>query len=112
MLVSGDKRFIPKSGAIEQDFTPEMIAGTLLLPATPAINGIGKVGNLVVDALNPLAGMRNASISTVTKETSNKVKTTLKNMKETISYESKIIPKRFNSEYKQKANEALERGNK
>lgn len=56
MLTSGDKRFIPASGAIEKDVTPEMIAGAFLLPATPLVRGIGKVGNFIVDAMNPLAG--------------------------------------------------------
>lgn len=44
----------PQSG--QADYFP---LEALALPGTPAIKGIGKLANLAIDALNPVAGMRN-----------------------------------------------------
>jgi len=64
-----NKSKIPQGGMISQDYTPEMIASTFILPGLlkPTQNIFGKllgeeVGNVVgtgVDMVNPLSGMKN-----------------------------------------------------
>lgn len=44
----------PASG--RADYVP---VEAMMLPGTPVIKGLGKVGNFVLDAINPLSGMRN-----------------------------------------------------
>jgi len=41
--------------------------GVLALPGTPAIRGLGKVGNFIIDAVNPIAGMGKTPGSAINK---------------------------------------------
>jgi len=43
---------------IQEPATEYVPIESLLLPGTPAIKGLGKVGNFVLDAFNPVSGMR------------------------------------------------------
>ena len=52
-----DPNWTPQPGTVE--YIP---IESFALPGTPVIKGIGKLGNLTVDAINPLSGIRKVDL--------------------------------------------------